>query len=160
MDATQLTRLLELAQIGRDSAASRLARLEQQVQQAREHLQTLAGYSDDYALRLRARAGDELDPAAQANQRAFTARLQVALQTQQREVGAREQASAAARAELAVCQRKLKSLQTLIERRAQEASRIAARLEQRQTDEAGQRSSQQAAATPAGSQSTVDLHRL
>ena len=159
MDATQLTRLLELALLARDSAASRLAGLEQQVQQAREHLQTLAGYSDDYALRLRARAGDELDPAAQSNQRAFLVRLRIALETQQREVSAREQASAAARAELAVCQRKVKSLETLIERHAQEESRRAARREQRHTDEAGQRSSPQTV-SQAGSQTTQDLHRL
>ena len=159
MDATQLMRLLELAQIARDAAASRLARLDQQVEQAREHLNTLTGYSDDYAARLRARTGDELDPAAQSNQRAFLARLRVALETQQREVAAREQASAAARAELAVCQRKLKSLETLIERRAQEESRRAARREQRNTDEAALRSTLQTS-TQTSSQSTADLHRL
>jgi flagellar FliJ protein len=155
MDATQLIRLLELAQIARDAAATRLARLERQTELAREHLHTLTGYSDDYASRLRARAGDELDPAAQSNQRAFLARLRVALETQQREVGAREQASAAARAELAVCQRKLKSLETLLERRAQEESRRAAQREQRHTDEAAARSVLQT-----GSQTTADLHRL
>jgi flagellar FliJ protein len=159
MDAAQLNRLLELAQLARDSAASRLAALELQAQQAREHLQTLAGYSDDYASRLRARAGDELDPAAQSNQRAFLARLRTALETQQHEVGGREQASAAARAELAVCQRKVKSLQTLIERQAQEAAQRAARSEQRQTDEAGQRTSLKTNTQP-GSQSTLDLYRL
>lgn len=158
MDATQLMRLLELARIARDSAASRLARLEQQVEQAREHLHTLTGYSDDYGARLRAHPGDELDPAAQSNQRAFLARLRVALETQQREVGAREQVSAAARAELTVCQRKLKSLETLIERRAQEESRRAARREQRHTDEVALRSVQ--TGTQTGSQSTADLHRL
>jgi len=159
MNSTQLARLLDLARISRDAAASRLARLEQQTRQAREHLQTLVGYSDDYASRLQARAGDSLDPAAQSNQRAFLARLRIALETQQREVGAREQASAGARAELAVHQRKVKSLETLIERRAQEEQRHAARREQRHTDEAAQRSSMRTAAQ-AGSQSTNDLYRL
>jgi flagellar FliJ protein len=143
MNSTQLNTLLDLTRIARDSAAARLARLEQQTQLAREHLQTLQGYSNDYAARLQARAGDQLDPAAQSNQRAFLARLRVALQTQQREVGAREQASAQARGELVACQRKLKSLETLIERRAQEEQQRSARREQRHTDEAAQRASMQ-----------------
>lgn len=143
MNANQLNTLLEVTRIARDSAAARLARLEEQTRQAREHLQTLHGYSNDYAARLQARAGDELDPAAQANQRAFLLRLRVALETQQREVGAREQASVAARAELAACQRKLKSLETLLERRAQEESQRVARREQRHMDEVAQRASLQ-----------------
>ena len=151
MNPSQLNTLLDLTRIARDSAATRLARLEQQLQQAREHLQTLAGYTTDYSARLQTHAGDELDPAAQSNQRAFLARLRVALETQQREVGAREQASVAARAELATCQRKLKSLETLLERRAQEQSRQVARREQRHTDEAAQRASLQFSMTLPGS---------
>jgi flagellar protein FliJ len=139
MNSNQLSTLLDVTRIARDSAATRLARLEQQTQQAREHLQTLVGYSNDYAARLQARPGDELDPAAQSNQRAFLARLKVALETQQREVGTREQASAAARAELAACQRKLKSLETLVERRARDELQRVARREQRDTDEVAQR---------------------
>jgi len=160
MDPAQLNTLLELARTSRDAAATRLARLEQQVQQAREHLQTLVGYSQDYASRMQPRAGDTLDPAAQSNKRAFLARLRAALETQQREVGAREQASAAGRAELAVCQRKLKSLETLIQRHADEALRRAARHEQRHTDEAAQRATSSRQASPAGSHSTADLHRI
>jgi flagellar protein FliJ len=151
MNPTQLNTLLDVTRIARDSAATRLARLEQQAQQAREHLQTLLGYSADYAARLQTAAGDELDPAAQSNQRAFLAKLRIALETQQREVGAREQASTAARAELAVCQRKLKSLETLIARRAQEESRQVARREQRHTDEAAQRAKLQFSMTLPGS---------
>lgn len=160
MNPNQLIRLLDLAKVSRDSAASRVAQLQQQARQAREHLDTLVGYSDDYAGRLQARAGDELDPAAQANQRAFLGKLGAALETQRREVGAREQTAAAAQAELAVHQRKVKSLEALIERRAQEEMRHAARREQRHTDEAAQRTSMPPAAAQAGSQSTTDLHRL
>jgi flagellar protein FliJ len=159
MDSTQLTTLLDLTRIARDAAASRLARLEHQTQQAREHLQTLQGYTSDYSFKLQAREGDELDPAAQSNQRAFMAKLRIALEAQQREVAAREQASDGARGELALCQRKLKSLETLIERRAQEQLQHATRREQRQTDEAAQRSSMPLA-TQSGSNSTHDLHRL
>jgi flagellar FliJ protein len=140
MHPKQLNTLLDLTRTARDAAATRLAH---QVQQAREHLQTLVGYSSDYATRLHEQAGDELDPAAQSNKRAFLARLRVALETQQREVGAREQASAAARAELAACQRKLKSLETLIERRAREELARTARREQRHTDEVAQRAALQ-----------------
>jgi flagellar FliJ protein len=143
MHPKQLNTLLDLTRTARDAAATRLARLEHQVQQAREHLQTLVGYSSDYATRLQEQAGDELDPAAQSNKRAFLARLRVALETQQREVGAREQASAAARAELAACQRKLKSLETLIERRAREELARTTRREQRHTDEVAQRAALQ-----------------
>jgi len=143
MNPAQLNTLLDLTRISRDAAAKRLAHLERQTQQAREHLQTLLGYSNDYAARLQARAGDELDPAAQSNQRAFLAKLRVALETQQREVASREQAAVAAQAELAACQRKLKSLETLTERRVQEELRQVARREQRQTDETAQRTSTQ-----------------
>ena len=140
MDSTQLATLLEVTRTARDAAAKRVAHLEHQVQQARDHLQTLLGYSSDYAGRLQARAGDELDPAAQANQRAFLGKLRIALEAQQREVEAREQASVAARADLAVCQRKVKSLETLAQRRAQEQAQHEARREQRHTDEVAQRS--------------------
>ena len=143
MDSTQLTTLLDLTRVARDAAASRLARLEQQVRQAREHLQTLQGYSSDYSTKLQHHEGDELDPAAQSNKRAFLGKLRIALETQQREVAAREQASACARGELAVCQRKLKSLETLTERRLREELQCAARHEQRHTDEAAQRASPQ-----------------
>ncbi len=78
MDAAQLNTLFELARTSRDAAATRLARLEQQVQQAREHLQTLVGYSDEYAARLQTQAGDQLDPASQSNKRAFLAKLRLA----------------------------------------------------------------------------------
>ena len=143
MNPAQLNTLLDVTRMARDTAAARLAQLEQQAQQARDHLRTLVGYADDYAQRLQARVGDELDPAAQSNQRAFLARLRVALEAQQREVGAREQASLAARGELATCQRKLKSLETLTERRVQEELQRLARHEQRHTDEAAQRASTQ-----------------
>jgi flagellar FliJ protein len=160
MDPAQLRKLSELARTSRDAAATRLARLEQHVQQAREHLQTLVGYSQDYAARLRTQAGDTLDTAAQANKRADLAKPRMAMESQQPEVGSREQASAAGRAELAVCQRKLKSLQTLIQRRADEASRHAARREQRHTDEAAQRTASSQSASPVGSHATADLHRI
>ena len=160
MDAAQMNTLFELARTSRDAAAARLARMEQQAGQARQHLQTLLAYSEDYAVRLQTQAGDQLDPAAQSNRRAFLDRLRAALETQQCEVGAREQASAAARAELAMCQRKLKSLETLIQRQADETMRRAARHEQRHTDEAAQRAASSQLATPVGSHSTADLHRL
>lgn len=159
MDAAQLTTLIELARTARDAAGSRLARLEQQAQQARDHLKTLQDYSNDYAARLQAQTGDELDPAATANKREFLARLRIALETQRAEVGAREQACAAARAELAQCQRKVKSIETLMQRRHEEATRVESRREQRRTDEAAQRLGT-AGAGQTGSSSTQDLYRL
>jgi flagellar FliJ protein len=159
MDAAQLTTLFELAKTSRDAAGIRLARLEQQARQAREHLQTLEAYSSDYAAKLQAQAGDELDPAAQANKREFLARLRLATETQKSEVGGREQACAAARGELAQCQRKIKSLETLMRRRHEEINRIESRREQGRTDEAAQRLGSSDGG-PSGSASTQDLFRL
>ena len=53
----------------------------------------------------------------------------------------------------------LKSLETLIQRRADDAQRHAARREQRHTDEAAQRTAAHSS-SPAGSHSTADLHRI
>ena len=158
MDATQLNTLLEVARTARDAATARLAQMQQQVNQARQHQQTLLAYADEYEARVRTQPGDTLDPAAQSNQRAFLAKLRRALEVQQREVTAREQVSAAALADLGVCQRKLKSLETLLARRLQEARLRASQREQRHTDEAAQRTAMRNSDSADGA--TAELHRL
>jgi flagellar FliJ protein len=139
MDNASLNTLMEIATAARDAAMARHAQMERQADQARRNLAVLRGYAGDYAQRGKAQPGDGLDPAAQANWRAFLARLQQAQAAQAAEVERCEHAAAAAGDESAQCQRKLKSLQALARRRAEEAARIEARRDQKHTDEIAQR---------------------
>jgi flagellar export protein FliJ len=138
METQSLAMLIELATTARDGAAARHAQLQLRVQQAREQLDLLRNYACDYVQRSQAQMIAGCDPAAQLNWRAFALKLDQAIAAQTSEVQAREQQLAAGEDELQQARRKLKSLQTLAERRQAAAQQIAQRLDQKQTDELAQ----------------------
>jgi flagellar export protein FliJ len=138
METQSLAMLIELATTARDGAAVRRAQLQLRVQQAREQLDLLRNYARDYVQRSQAQMIAGCDPAAQMNWRAFALKLDQAIAAQAGEVQAREQQLAAGEDELQQALRRLKSLQTLAERRQAAAQQIAQRLDQKQTDEIAQ----------------------
>lgn len=135
MEPANLQMLIELAVVARDAAAGRQAQAVQALEQARKQLDTLRAYARDYERRAQSTLTQGCDLAAQNNLRAFTGKLQQAILAQSAETARREAALAGATDELNQLQRKLKSMQTLADRR-HEATRLAqSRREQKAQDE-------------------------
>lgn len=135
METHNLRMLIELATTARDAAAVRRAQAQTQVAQARAQLETLNGYARDYERRGQQTLSGGCDIAVQSNLRAFAAKLKRAVEQQGGELARREQVLAAAEAELTQMQRRLMSLAALAERKAESQRQIAARREQKTTDE-------------------------
>lgn len=135
MDAHSLSLLTELALTARDAAAARRAQFQQRLQQAREQLDVLRHYARDYVQRSRDQLAQGCDPAAQLNWRAFAAKLDQAIESQATEVRAREQQLLHGEDELQQAMKRVKSLQTLAERRQDAAQAAANRIDQKLTDE-------------------------
>jgi len=140
MQPQSLAVLTELALTARDNAAVRCAQSQKLAQQARAQLELLRNYARDYQRRAQTGLAKGSDMAAQLNWRRFAARLEQAIEAQAAEVGAREQQVALAEAELQQAQRKLKSLQTLAERKQAAAQQVAQRKDQKLTDEMARQS--------------------
>jgi flagellar protein FliJ len=141
MEAATLTTLIELATTSRDAAATRLARCERTLGMVRASLERLRGYATDYGGRARDQRQRGFDIAAELNQRAFDAKLNHALEAQLREVELHQRQVDAASAELAQCERKLRSLDKLAQRRAAELLQLEATREQKLNDEIASRAS-------------------
>lgn len=135
MDAHSLRMLIELATSSRDAAAAKRAQVQLQLTQAREQFETLQRYARDYERRAQNTLSEGCDIAVQSNLRAFAAKLKRAVDQQSGEVTRREQLVAAADSELMELQRKLKSLEALAERQRESQRLVAARREQKLTDE-------------------------
>jgi flagellar FliJ protein len=139
MKSESLATLIELARIERDALLARQAEVERNAERARQSLRMLRGYTGDYEGRSRNREGEVRDPSADENTRAFLGRLGVAVQTQEQDVQMREQALERARALTREAERRLRSLGTLVERRAEEERLRTERRDQKLTDEMAQR---------------------
>ena len=135
MEANSLRMLIELAVTARDAAAARRAQAQMQFAQSQAQLEQLHGYARDYDRRAQSTLSEGCDIAVQSNLRAFAAKLRRAVEQQSAEVQRRQQVVAAADVELQQMQRKLKSLETLEERRRTGLLAVAARRDQRSTDE-------------------------
>jgi flagellar export protein FliJ len=138
MDDANLAMLIELAATSRDAAAARRAQAAAGLAQAQEQLEVLRGYARDYERRAQTTLTQGTDIAAQNNLRAFTARLQRAIEAQRLEVERRAAALATAEDELQQMYRRVKSLQALAERRRAQTRQKLARREQKALDEIAQ----------------------
>jgi flagellar export protein FliJ len=138
MDDANLAMLIELAATSRDAAAARRAQAAAGLAQAQEQLEVLHGYARDYERRAQTTLTQGTDIAAQNNLRAFTARLQRAIEAQRLEVERRAAALATAEDELRQMYRRVKSLQALAERRRAQTRQKIARREQKALDEIAQ----------------------
>lgn len=138
MDATNLRMLIEMATVARDAAGAKRAQAAAAVDAAGQQLITLHAYASDYERRAKTILADGGDIAAQTNLQAFTAKLFKAIEQQRNEVKRREQVLAAADRDFLDAQRKLKSLQALQTRGAEQARAAEQRLEQKLLDEFAQ----------------------
>ncbi len=145
MSPATLRLLIDRARAASELAQARHGNARRAEDQARVHLTMLRQYAGEYDERARAKPGDSRDPSADRNQVAFMARLQVAIDTQAAEVEARANAAAAAAAQVAVCLQRQKSLEALDQRRIRQEQQVAARRDQKNTDEFAQRAADQSA---------------
>jgi flagellar FliJ protein len=139
MNPKTLCLLIEQAKEKSDAALLRFANLQRLVEQARAHLEVLRQYAREYDERANCRPGDVRDPSAQLNQVNFLARLQQAVDTQVREMEIRRATADTSAGELAQCRKKLKSLETLLQRKNEQLRLAQARRDQKDTDEFAQR---------------------
>jgi len=146
MHAATLETLIDLAKARCDAAQVRHAAMQRAAEQARVYLATLQQYAHEYDIRARCQEGDSRDPSAERNQIVFLARLQLAVETQERELESRVTAVTLAAQELAQCLQRRRSLETLAERRREEERRLEARRDQKIMDEFAQRAGARAAA--------------
>jgi flagellar FliJ protein len=122
----------------RDGAALALAGSRRQTEEAQRKLEMLTRYHHDYLARMDGRmVTSGTDPVRIANARAFIDKLEDAITQQQCEVDACESYSNVCFHLLISKERKLKSLETLRDRRVNEARRAERRQEQKRTDEFG-----------------------
>jgi flagellar FliJ protein len=147
MDAAALNLLVEMATSARDDAARAHGRRVQAFEQAKRQRTQLDAYLRDYQGRARDRMGSGLDAAAAVNQRAFLARLDQAVLTQQQDLKQREAEVARSAAQLAEEGRKLERMRLLQTRRAQDLLARDNRRDQRLMDEIAQRSRPDASAS-------------
>jgi flagellar FliJ protein len=147
MNPATLRLLIERARASSELAQARHGGLRRAEEQARGHLTMLRQYAAEYDERAKARPGDSRDPSADRNQVVFLARLQVAIDTQAQELETRTRAAAAAAVEVAACLQRQKSLEALDLRRVQQERKVAARRDQKNTDEFAQRARERAAAS-------------
>lgn len=138
MQTSDLGMLIEVAVTSRDAAAARRAQAAASLAQAQAQLEVLRGYARDYERRAQTTLTQGVDMAAQNNLRAFTAKLQQAIEAQRIEVQRRTAALAVAEDELQQMHKRVKSLQALAERRRADARQRLARREQKTQDEIAQ----------------------
>jgi flagellar FliJ protein len=136
-----LQTLLQRAEAERDNALAALRQAEALVQQAEQQAQQLQGYRSEYDQRWTARFQESGTTELLHCHRGFGQRLDHAItmqQTNTRQLGNRVQQ---ARDTLLARELRVAGVRKLIERRQAELAKIAARRDQRQTDETAQRAS-------------------
>ena len=139
MDAKALEILIERARNARDSAATRAAQHHKLAERARASLAQLQRYAGDYGRRASDQRGRGLDIAAELNQRAFDGRLQHAIRSQAEEAERCARTAQESAEEQARCERRLRSLEKLVQRQAATALALANKREQKFNDDLASR---------------------
>jgi flagellar FliJ protein len=135
MDPGLLRLLIEQALERRDDAAGRAAEARRDRDSAAATLRTLTGYREESLGRAPVRAGVPVGIAQLSTATHFDAKLVAAIRQQHGQHAQREADARTREATLHERQRRLKALETLQARRAEQASRTAARREQHALDE-------------------------
>jgi flagellar export protein FliJ len=135
MEPALLKLLIEMALERRDDAATRAAGARRERDAAAATLRTLTDYREESLSRAPVRGGGAVGVAQLATATHFDAKLVAAIHQQYGQHAQRAADAEARDASLRDRQRRLKALQTLEERRAQQSARTAARREQRALDE-------------------------
>lgn len=141
MSSSALITLLEQAENERDAALARLRQADEAAQQARAQAEQLHAYREDYRRRAPALHGKAASIELVRCHQGFMQRLDQAIEQQRGQLAKLEQNAVAQRETVLEREIRVASVKKLIDRRADEARRHAARIEQRHTDETALRAS-------------------
>ena len=130
-----LQTVLELMQTRADDATQTLARLIANERDAKNKLDMLQQYRDEYALRFRQTAQNGLSQREWRNYQEFLNRLDEAIDTQRQTLTLQKQRTAAGQAQWQQQQKKLKAFDTLSERHYASENARELKREQKTQDE-------------------------
>src|SRR5664279_498130 len=130
-----LQTVLELMQIRADDATQRLARLIASERDAKNKLDLLQQYRDEYAMRFRQAAQNGLSKSEWRNYQEFLNRLEEAINTQRANVASQVQHTANGQTQWREQKTKLKAFDTLSERHYASENALEVRLDQKKEDE-------------------------
>ena len=134
-DISALNTLIELATTEVDDAAARLGRAVRAVEEAKQKMDLLAGYRDDYAQRFQATMANGFTPMAYHNFQGFMDKLDQAINGQQQLVRDAEWRVEKERGAWRESERKRISYDALASRARTAAEQKIAKREQKQSDE-------------------------
>jgi flagellar protein FliJ len=127
--------LVEVSGLAADRAALQLANANRDLDQARGRLELLARFQSEYQTRFAQALSAGTDANSIANYRAFLAQLNRAIEEQRRIVAQFDASRGLSERDWRSKQHRVKSFELLVQRAQAEQAQIAARSEQRQTDE-------------------------
>jgi len=130
-----LQTVLELMQVRADEATNRLARLIANERDAKNKLQMLRQYRDEYATRFQHAAQNGLSPAEWHNYQEFLNRLDAAIESQNQAVNQEIRNTANGQQDWQQQRKKLKAFDTLSERHFASEEAIQNRRDQKTQDE-------------------------
>ena len=134
-----LQTVLELMQTRADDATQNLARLIANERDAKNKLEMLQQYRDEYALRFRQMAQNGLTQSEWRNYQEFLNRLDEAIDSQRQTLTQQKQRTAAGQAQWQQQQKKLKAFNTLSERHYANENALESKREQKTQDEVAAR---------------------
>ncbi|MEZ5644580.1 MAG: flagellar export protein FliJ [Burkholderiaceae bacterium] len=130
-----LDKVVDLAEQRRDAALAELARLERDMQGARDQMAQLESYALEAQNRWSARTGGTIDPAVLGHHRQFTQKIDHAIAFQHSVIATRQQQIDRQMGQVQAAERDLAGLRRYTERKREQIASQAIRQEQKQTDE-------------------------
>ncbi len=127
--------VLDLARDGVDAASVRLGEAMKRLMEADRKLKMLLDYREEYQTRLRDAIRSGIDSAGLRNFHLFLAKLETGIDAARAQADAARSAATKAQLEWQEQQRKLKAYGVLAQRHGREQATIAARREQRESDD-------------------------
>ncbi len=127
--------VMDLARNGADEASVRLGRAMQALMDADRKLKTLLDYRAEYQAKFRDSIAAGIDNGGWQNFQLFLGKLEAGIESARANADAAREAARQAQAQWQEQQRKLKAYGVLAERHEREQQNIAARREQRETDD-------------------------
>ena len=127
--------VMDLARNGADAATVRLGQAMQALMDADRKLKTLIDYRAEYQAKFRAAVAAGIDSGGWHNFHLFLGKLEAGIDAARAQADAAREAARQAQADWQEQQRKLKAYGVLAERHEREQQSIAAKREQRETDD-------------------------
>lgn len=127
--------VMDLAKNGVDAATAQLGKAMQALMDADRKLKTLLDYRDEYQAKFLDSVAGGIDSAGWHNFHLFLARLEAGIESARAQADAAREAATQAQTRWQEQQRKLKAYGVLADRHEREQHSIAAKREQRETDD-------------------------